>query len=48
VLVLDGSEEEIITRLAQTPTPHLSALPPTYASLIVASEEEERATPANG
>jgi hypothetical protein len=48
VLAYDGSEEEIITRLAQTPMPHLSAPPPGYAHSVVASDEKERATPANG
>jgi hypothetical protein len=35
-------------RLAQTPMLHLSALPPSYAHSVVASDEEERATAANG
>jgi hypothetical protein len=48
VLAFDGPEEEMITRLAQTPMPHLSALPPGYAHSVVASDEEERVTAANG
>jgi hypothetical protein len=28
--------------------PHFSALPPSYAHSVVASNEEERATPTNG